>query len=206
MLALPISVRPLRFGHKWSPRTSRTRTRLLLTGDGAELSGRSGWARFAVEGIDQVAFHLALDDAIGDADREKIAILVRGGIVEGDTGDDDPFLPAFHGVDHVMADQALQHLIVRFEHQVLEFRAEFRAHEPFARPGAENLDDALVDVFVFGGGGRRDLRATGPSMKTEGELQPASEEIQGHQSRSSQMQAGTLSEPGFPLEPSSSGK
>jgi len=82
---------------------------------------------------------------------------------------------------------SIQHLVVGFEHQVFEAGAEFRTHEAFARARAENLDDALVNVFMFPGGGRGDLGPSRAALEAKRELQAFPEKIESHQSHSSQM-------------------
>jgi len=85
-----------------------------------------------------------------------------------------------------MAQQALEHLVVLFEHQILQPRAELRIHEPFADPGAEDLQDAFADMLVLPRGGGRNLGAAGYRLKPERIPQPLAEEIVAHQVRSSQ--------------------
>ncbi|VBB48509.1 hypothetical protein TRIP_B80017 [uncultured Desulfatiglans sp.] len=160
---------------------------MLLTDGGAELSGLGYLAGLAVKGVDQISFHLALNDPVRDTNRQEIAVDVLRRVVKGDAGDDDPLFPPLDRVDHIMADQPFQHLVVGFEYQVFEAGAEFRAHEAFARPGAENLDDAFVNVFVFPGCGRGDLGSARASLETKREFQTFAEKVQTHQSHSSQM-------------------
>jgi hypothetical protein len=45
-----------------------------------------------------------------------IEIFVADGIIERNRSDHHPFFPTFDGIDHMMADQSLEHLIVLFEY------------------------------------------------------------------------------------------
>ena len=93
--------------------------------------------------------------------QQQVAVDVQRPVVEAHLRDDHPLFPALDGVDHVMAQQALEHLVVLFEHQILQPGAELRIHEPFADSGAEDLQDAFTDMLVLPRGGGRDLCAAG---------------------------------------------
>ena len=46
-----------------------------------------------MEGIDQVPLDLGLDDAVGDAHRQHVAVDLLGRLIEGHGGDDNSFVP-----------------------------------------------------------------------------------------------------------------
>lgn len=71
------------------------------------IAGRGIVRVFSVEGIDQVAVHLALDHPVGDMHQQQVAVDVQRPVVEAHLRDDHPLFPALDGVDHVMAQQAL---------------------------------------------------------------------------------------------------
>ncbi len=140
-----------------------------------------------MEGVDEVAFYLGLDDFVVDADQEKVLVFVEGGVVEFYRGEDDAFLPAFDGVDDVVADKAFKDFVILLEHEVLEAGAELGAHEAFAGAGAEDLEDAFVDVGVFVRGDGGYLRAAGAALELKGKLEAFAEEVEVHGRRSRQL-------------------
>ena len=142
-----------------------------LAGNGVDLSGSSR-LRLAIEGIDQVAFHLTLDDAVGDVNWQHVPVDLVWRFVEGHVGDSYALVPSMDRADHVVTDQSFEHIVVGLEHQVFQARTELGTQEAFARARPEDLHDALVNVFVIGEGRRRHLRATGVTPEAKREPQP----------------------------------
>ena len=69
-----------------------------------------------MEGIDQGAFHRALQDAVGDLHRQHVRVAAFGRLFEGHVRDYDAFLPAADGLDHVVAHQlTMDNWLISFE-------------------------------------------------------------------------------------------